>query len=110
MSAEEKQKTFRDTLIEESEKGLTPKDRVKGILLSVSLLVLGVSMWIWPEFLSMEGIDPSGRGGRRIVLVLEFIWSRPVGVVLALAGCLGGYGSLTKHSAHVDAASQKDCA
>ena len=85
MGPEEKKKTLAEELLEEGEKGLTPKDRVKGILLSLTFIVLGASMWFWPEFLSMEGIDPSGRGGRRVALILEVIWSRPVGLILALA-------------------------
>jgi hypothetical protein len=44
-------------------------------------------------------IDPSGRRGRQIVTILEWVWSRPVGAVAVLLALLMIWGALTKKGA-----------
>jgi hypothetical protein len=87
-----------EELIEASKKPLTAKDRVVGIVIALVLIGLCIGMWIRPDILPVESSD-LGRGGRRVVLIVEFVWSRGIGAILGLVGLLVIYGSLTKPSA-----------
>lgn len=71
---------------------LTTKDRVIGGVQAVVVAGLGVTMLLYPVLgIVPDGADPSGRGSRRILGLLrlvEWIWSRPVGVILCLLAAL----------------------
>ena len=100
MTASNSGKSLRETLIEESAKPLTFKDRIGGIALALAFIAVGASMIVWPAFLSVDDENiPSGRGGRTIAVLLEVVWSRPVGGLLILLALLMVWGSITKKSA-----------
>jgi len=70
------------------------KERLVGFAIAVALILIGVATWLWPylDLVPQESLQDatSGSGGRRVVgllRILEFLWSRPVGTLLALVGC-----------------------
>jgi hypothetical protein len=85
-----------------AEEPYTLKERLIGLGLALAFLLIGVAMWKWPDLgLVPDEADPSGRGGRRLVLVLrvlEWLWSRPVGTILGFVGGAVLYGALTRRT------------
>ncbi len=91
-------KSLKDELLEANKEPLTLKDRIIGILIAAGLIAFGVCTWLWPELIAESGADPSGRGGRKILFVLNLLWSRPVGSIGILLGIAAVHGALTKKS------------
>jgi len=81
---------------------ITLKDRFIGLLISLSMIGLGVAIWIWPDLdIPDEGVTSQGRFWRTVRFfahVVEWLWSRPLGAGLALVGVLVLYGVFTRRS------------
>jgi len=72
------------------------KDRVVGLVLAIIFAGAGVAMILRPVIFTFDGDGPSGRRGRQIVTVIEWVWSRPVGAIAILLALLMIWGALTK--------------
>jgi hypothetical protein len=83
-----------------SVKPITPRERIKAVLVSVSAIVAGTAMWIGHQFYVSDliyrlfGDEPV----QRFRLKIDIVWCRPTGAILILFGCLVLWGALTKRS------------
>ncbi len=81
----------------------TLKDRLIGFGLAAVLILIGLATWLWPHLhlVPQEALQDAtlGRGGRRFVGILrivEFLWSRPLGTLLAVVGACVMWGVFTR--------------
>ena len=81
----------------------TVKERFAGFAIAAVLILIGLATWLWPHLhlVPQEAIQEAtfGRGGWRFVgllRVVEFLWSRPLGTLLAVVGAFVLWGVLTK--------------
>jgi len=76
----------------------TAKDRIIGGVLGAVLLGLGVWMLLNPDLgIVPDDAEAGGKGSRKvlgILRLLEWVWSRPGGVIIGLIGGLALYGSI----------------
>jgi len=93
------QESVRDQLEAAAAEPLTPKDRIVGLLMAIVIAGLGVWMFLRPVLIDLGGNEPNSRKARGFMNMLDWIWSRPVGVIAILLALLMIYGSLTKKSA-----------
>jgi hypothetical protein len=76
-----------------AEKHLSGTQRVIGGLFALALLGLCAGTWLAPDLLSFaQEVDVSGRGGRRIVNLINLLWSRPAGTIAGLLGLFIAFG------------------
>jgi hypothetical protein len=98
-----------DVASAETGKPLPLKARLKGVFTALVLIGLGVAMFIWHDL----PLDPDNLHRARtrfFVTVLNWIWSRPTGVISSLLGLLVFYGALTNKSndENTESASKND--
>lgn len=81
----------------------TLKDRFIGFAIAAIFILIGLATWLWPHLhlVPQESIQDAtlGRGGRRFagfLRILEFLWSRPLGTLLAVVGACVLWGVFTR--------------
>ncbi|MBT62001.1 hypothetical protein QEH52_18630 [Coraliomargarita sp. SDUM461003] len=73
----------------------TTKDIVIGAILGLTLIGYCAAVWLNPGLLDFDGEGPSGKGGRKVVRVMGWIWNRPVASIGGLFGLLITFGTIS---------------
>jgi len=82
----------------EEESGMSPKDRIVAFVMGCGITFLGVAMWIWRDSGISESDEPTRAKTRLIAQLIDWLWSRPVGVIAILIGLLFVIGAFMKAS------------
>ena len=59
------------------------------------LIIYCVAVWINPGLLDLDGEGPSGRGARKVMRIIGWIWNRPVASIGGFIGLLVFAGSIS---------------
>ncbi len=73
---------------------LTAKEKIGAIVVAVVLIGFCVAVWVLPDLVNIDTSELSGRRGRGIAGVLNFVWSRPLATVAGVIGLLVGVSAL----------------
>ena len=88
-------KSFEQIVAEarEAKEPVTLKDKLGSFLLAAVFIGLCVGMWMKPDLFSIDTSDLGNTRGVRklngLLNIIDFFWSRPLGVILGLLGVSG---------------------
>lgn len=74
------------------DEAVSPKEMILALIGAVILIAFCTAVWLHP--LLFDTASPSGRGGRRILAMVNLVWNRPVASIAGAFGLLILVGTL----------------